>query len=69
MAKKLKRGDKVRWNTSQGTTRGKVVRKLTSKTRVKGHTAKASRKRPQYLVKSSKSGATAAHKPSELKKG
>jgi hypothetical protein len=45
------------------------VRKLTSKTRIKGHTAKASRKRPQYLVKSSKTGATAAHKPSELKKG
>ena len=68
MAEKLKPGDRVSWDTSQGKTAGKVVRKLTSKTRIKGHTAKPSKEHPQYLVRSEKSGAEAAHKPEELKK-
>ena len=32
MTKELKRGDKVTWQTSQGRTRGKVLRKQTSRT-------------------------------------
>jgi hypothetical protein len=68
MAGKLTPGDRVRWDTSQGETRGKVVRKLTSKTRIKGHTAKPDKEHPQYLVESEKTGARAAHKPAELKK-
>jgi DUF2945 family protein len=68
VAKTLKPGDRVSWDTSQGKTRGKVVRKLTSTTRIKRHIAKASTKSPQYLVRSARTGAKAAHKPSELKR-
>jgi hypothetical protein len=68
MARTLKPGAHVAWNTSQGRTRGKVEKKLTSKTKIKGHTAKPSKQHPQYLVRSDKSGAKAAHKPGELKK-
>ena len=68
MTKTLKSGDKVEWDTSQGKTHGTVEKKLTSTTHIKGHTAKATKDDPQYLVKSDKSGAKAAHKPDELKK-
>jgi hypothetical protein len=67
MAKTLKPGDRVSWNTSQGETSGKVVRKLNSKTKIKGHTAKPSPSNPEYLVQSDRGG-KAAHKPSALKK-
>lgn len=68
MAKKLKKGDSVKWETSQGTTSGKVVRKLTSDTHVKTHKVTASADDPQYLVQSDKTGKQAAHKPDSLKK-
>ena len=66
--KDLKTGDHVRWNTAQGQTEGQVEKKITSTTRIKGHTAKATADRPQYVVKSDKTGAKAAHKPGELRK-
>jgi Hypervirulence associated proteins TUDOR domain len=66
MAKKLKAGDKVSWNTSQGRTTGKVVKKLTRATHVKTHKVAASEAEPEYLVESSKSGKRAAHKKSAL---
>lgn len=69
MAKDFKPGDEVRWGTAQGKTKGKVEKKLTSKTEIKGHTAKATEDDPQYLVKSDKTGEKAAHKPGALKKG
>lgn len=68
MAKVLKRGDHVTWDTSQGKTTGKVVKKLTRTAKVKGHVAKATPDAPQYLVRSSKSGKKAIHKPRELRK-
>jgi Hypervirulence associated proteins TUDOR domain len=68
MAKELKPGNEVAWDTPQGATQGKVVRKLTSETRIKGHVAKPTEDDPQYLVKSDKSGAEAAHKPGELRR-
>ena len=66
--KSFKAGDTVEWDHSQGTTEGKVVRKLTSPTRIKSHKVAASKDNPEYLVKSAKTGAEAAHKPSELRK-
>lgn len=66
--KTFKAGDKVKWDHSQGTTEGKVVRKLTSPTKIKTHKVAASRDNPEYLVESAKTGARAAHKPSELRK-
>ena len=68
MASKFKAGDRVAWNTSQGRANGKAVKKLTSKTLIKGHRAKASKDDPQYLVESKKTGSRAAHEPSGLKK-
>ena len=68
MAKSLKRGTKVSWNTSQGRTTGKVVKKQTRKTKIKTHKVAASKGNPEYIVKSSKTGKKAAHKKSALKR-
>ncbi len=68
MAKTLKPGDAVEWQTSQGKTSGTVKKKLTSKTKIKSHVVAASKENPQYLVESKKSGGVAAHKPGALKK-
>lgn len=67
--KSLKAGDAVTWDTSQGETHGKVVKKVTGTAKVKGHTAKASAAEPQFKVKSAKTGAEAIHKAAALKKG
>ena len=68
MPENPKPGEKVTWSTSQGRTEGKVVKKQTKPTTIKGHAVKASKDNPQYIVESSKSGRRAAHKPAELKK-
>ncbi len=68
MSYQLKKGDKVEWKTSQGKTTGKVEKKLTSPTDIKGHHVSASKDNPEYLVKSDKSGKEAAHKPESLEK-
>jgi hypothetical protein len=68
MASKLKSGDRVSWKTSQGETRGKIIKKLTTPTQIKGHTAKASKEDPEYLVESDKTHERAAHKPDALKR-
>ena len=68
MAKELKPGDKVAWDTSQGETQGKVVKKQTTPTMIKTHKVAASKDNPEYIVKSDKSGKIAAHKPAELRK-
>jgi plastocyanin len=69
MAKTLKAGDKVKWDTSQGETHGVVEKKQTTPTKIKNHKVAASKENPEYIVKSDKSGAKAAHKPEELRKG
>ncbi|WP_259148647.1 DUF2945 domain-containing protein [Rhizobium sp. BIGb0125] len=68
MVKSLSKGDKVAWNTSQGETKGKVVRKQTSATKIKDYPVKATPDDPQYIVESEKSGKRAAHKPDQLRK-
>ena len=64
----FRKGDAVAWDTPQGETHGTVERKLTSPMRLKGHDVAASTENPEYLVKSAKTGAEAAHKPSALRK-
>lgn len=64
----FRKGDKVRWNTSQGTTEGTVEKKLTAPCDIKGHHVAASSDDPQYLVTSDRSGHPAAHKPDALSK-
>ena len=68
MTKTFKAGDRVRWDHSQGSTTGKVVRKVTSPTRIKDHKVAASKDNPEYIVESDKTGAKAAHKPSGLRR-
>ena len=62
----LEKGDRVQWKTRQGKTTGRVQKKITSQTNIKGYTAKASEDEPQYLVKSDRTGSEAAHKPDAL---
>lgn len=66
--KAFKAGDAVAWDHSQGSSRGKVVKKLTSETHIRGHKVAASPDSPEYLVESDKTGARAAHRPQELRK-
>lgn len=66
--KTLKAGDHVAWDHSQGTSKGKIVKKLTTPTTIKDQKVAASKGNPEYLVESSKTGAQAAHKPSALRK-
>jgi hypothetical protein len=66
--KSLRPGDRVSWQTSQGETTGKVVKKATRPTKIKTHKVAASKSNPEYIVESDKSGKRAAHKPSALKK-
>lgn len=68
MAALPKTGEKVTWGTAQGKTEGTVEKIVTSPTKVKGFTAKASKEHPEVMVKSAKSGKAAVHKPEELKK-
>jgi hypothetical protein len=68
MTKTFHPGDKVAWNTSQGETHGRVVRKMTRAGRIKGHRIAASPDNPEYVVRSDKSGDEAAHKPGSLKR-
>lgn len=46
MTREFKQGDRVEWNTLQGTTRGTVKKKLTSDTEVGGQKINALGKRP-----------------------
>jgi hypothetical protein len=66
--KTFSKGDKVAWDSSGGHSVGKVVKKVTTPTDIKGHHVAASKDNPEYIVKSDKSGGIAAHKPGSLKK-
>jgi Hypervirulence associated proteins TUDOR domain len=68
MARTLKTGDKVAWQSSDGGSVGPVERKLTSSGKIKGHEVAASLDNPEFLVRSDKSGKIAAHKPSALRR-
>jgi hypothetical protein len=62
------KGDKVSWNTSQGSTEGVVEEKRTTEFQFKKQQFNGSEDEPYYIVRSEKSGETAAHKESALKK-
>lgn len=63
----FRKGDEVTWNSHGGTAHGRVEKKITSTTHIKGHTAKATQGEPQYIVESDKGG-KAAHKAEALSK-
>jgi len=68
MSDSFKPGDRVQWESSQGTVTGKIKKKLVRPTEIKGHHVAASPENPEYLVESEETGAQAAHKPEALKK-
>jgi hypothetical protein len=67
MSDKFKAGDAVEWNSHGGIARGKVKKKLTSRTTIKGHQVAATPDNPEFLVETDKGG-QAAHKPEALRK-
>lgn len=67
MTKQLKSGDEVSWKSHGGTAHGKVEKKVTSDTKIKGHQVRASKDDPQYVVRSD-NGGKAAHKATALHK-
>ena len=64
----FKKGDRVKWNSHGGEAVGTVERRITADTEAGGRKVRASKAEPQYLVKSEKSGGTAVHKPSALRR-
>jgi hypothetical protein len=68
MARQLKTGDRVSWQSSGGGSVGRVERELKSPGKIAGHEVAASEDDPEYLVRSQKSGRIAAHKPSALRR-
>ena len=68
MTKSLSSGDRVSWKSHGGEAHGKVVRKQTSPTHIKGHKVAASMDNPQFIVETDE-GKRAAHKASALSKG
>jgi hypothetical protein len=66
MRKSFKLHDHVRWNTPQGETTGHIVRIVTERTTLDGHTVNASRDDPHFEVESDKSGKRAVHRADAL---
>ncbi len=67
MAKTFKCGDHVEWNSEAGIVRGVIFKKVVSNVRVEGYVHHASKKEPQYFIKSDKTDHVAIHKGSALK--
>ncbi len=67
MTKSLKAGDAVRWNSHGGEAHGRVVKKITTPTQIKGHKVAASKDNPELIVETDE-GKRAAHKPGALRK-
>ena len=61
-------GDRVSWSTSQGRTHGTIEERRTKDFQFDGQKFHASDDEPAFIVKSEKTGATAAHKGSALRK-
>lgn len=68
MSHRLKTGDRVTWNTPQGTTTGTVVRRIIRDTELDGQTVVASKDDPHYEVESEKSGQHAVRPAEGLEK-
>ncbi|CAD7338167.1 DUF2945 domain-containing protein [Sphingomonadales bacterium 56] len=67
MKQEPKAGDKVSWKSHGGEAHGKVVKKQTSATQIKGHKVAASKDNPQFIVETG-DGKRAAHKKEALSK-
>jgi hypothetical protein len=68
MATEFRRGDHVEWNSEAGRVRGTIQKKITFEVIFKSYKRHASKKEPQYIIKSDKTDHLAIHKGSALKK-
>jgi hypothetical protein len=66
MPRDFKIGDHVEWNSEAGRVRGTIKKKHTAEVIFKGYTVHASKKEPQYLIKSDTTDHLAMHKGSAL---
>ena len=66
VAKTFKRGDHVEWNSEAGRVRGVILKRVVSDVRFKGYLHHATRKAPQYFIKSDKTEHIAIHKGAAL---
>ena len=64
----FKVGDHVEWNSEAGHVRGTIKKKVTTAIKFKTYTVRASKEKPQYLIKSDTTDHLAMHKGSALKK-
>jgi hypothetical protein len=67
MSKAFKRGDYVEWNSEAGRVCGVIIKKVVSDVRFKGYVHHATKKDPQYFIKSDKTNHIAIHKGSALR--
>ncbi len=64
----LKKGDQVKWQTQNGETHGAVTKVHKEDFTFMGKKRRASEDEPQFEVMSEKTGKSAVHKESALKK-
>jgi len=62
-----KPGTKVAWSSHGGEAHGKVVKKVTRPTAIKGHKMAASTDNPEFIIQTA-DGKSAAHKAAALRK-
>jgi hypothetical protein len=68
MKHEFRTGDHVTWNSEAGRVCGTIKKQVTSAIKFKTYTVRASKKEPQYLIKSDKTDHMAMHKGAALKK-
>ena len=68
MKTKFKVGDKVSWNSEAGRVSGTIIKIHKKDFDYKGYTHHATKKEPQYEIKSNRTEHIAAHKGSALTK-
>jgi hypothetical protein len=68
MKQDLKVGDHVAWNSEAGHVRGTIKKKVAPAIKFKTYRVRASKEKPQYLIKSDTTDHLAMHKGSALKK-
>ncbi|MFD6533337.1 DUF2945 domain-containing protein [Streptomyces sp. NPDC060184] len=66
--KKLSKGDDVSWKSHGQDVEGTVKRRIDQRTEAAGRTVEASEERPQYEVRSEKTGKSAVHRPESLRR-
>ena len=68
MKHEFKVGDHVEWNSEAGHVCGTIKKRITSATKFKTYTVRASKEEPQYLIKSDTTDHLAMHKGAALTK-